>query len=44
LRREHSEGIEEVGPSTLVEGMVLASGQVALTGITDIHAVIGGFF
>jgi len=29
LRREHLEVIEEVGPSTLIDGMILVSGEVA---------------
>lgn len=29
LRREHIEIIEEVGPSTLIDGMILVSGEVA---------------
>lgn len=31
LRREHIEVIEEVGPSTLIDGMILLSGEVART-------------
>ena len=31
LRREHIEVIEEVGPSTLIDGMILVSGEVART-------------
>jgi 7,8-dihydropterin-6-yl-methyl-4-(beta-D-ribofuranosyl)aminobenzene 5'-phosphate synthase len=31
LRREHIEVIEEVGPSTLIDGMILVSGEVTRT-------------
>jgi 7,8-dihydropterin-6-yl-methyl-4-(beta-D-ribofuranosyl)aminobenzene 5'-phosphate synthase len=31
LRREHIEVIEEAGPSTLIDGMILVSGEVART-------------